>query len=69
MIKLGQEGHSQLSVTLLQEGFQACPHSHDSKLTLITDLSILELSLLVASKHVVELQDTLNFELIYQGTW
>ena len=54
---------------MLKAGLSVCHYVGDSKLPLLHGLSVLELSLLVASKHISELykDEPINFEMICEG--
>ena len=60
---------SVLSYQMLQDGLSHCGFTVDPILPMIHDLSVLELSLLIASKHVSDLHngDSINFEMIFDG--
>ena len=58
-----------LTPELLLSGVSLCPHIGDHRTRLITGLSVLELSLLVAVRHWEELHDDepFCFEMIYSS--
>lgn len=60
-----------MSAEVLEESLSMCSFYNDCKVSLIQDLSVTELSLLIASKHVTELTngDPINFEMIYNGKY
>ncbi len=56
---------------MLREGLSLCSFSGDLKIPLIHGLSVLELSVLVASRHATELNqcEPINFEMIFDGNY
>lgn len=68
--KLGSDDVNHLTVSLLLESYHFVVLGHQSRHSLLHDLSILELYLIVTCKNITsnDLYEFLNFEIIYEGT-
>ena len=68
--KLGSDDVNYLTVPLLLESYQFVVSDHQSRHSLLHDLSILELYLIVTCKNISsnDLYEFLNYEIIYEGT-